>query len=422
MRFGRKTEMAVVILALAVPAAAMADAPARYSFRTGIDLSYVDASGHSAWTEGSVGKLRYDDSNDGIVFSRAFADYELSLADTFKVHGTVEACDDDLGSALDFTQAYVEWRPVPRSGNRYRLKLGAFYAPASLENISPGWNSPFTISSSAINTWVAEELRTVGAELSVSRRPEMLGGEHIVLLHAAAFTGNDPTGSLLAWKGWSVHDRQSRFGDELPLPPLPQIQPGMMFEAQGPYVEPFREIDDRVGYYVGTEWRMGGRFRITAMHYDNRADPTILDDGQYAWTTKFGHLGAHALLPGDIEMLFQWMTGSTVMGPVMNGAHVVDTEFRSKYLLATKSFDRHRVTIRYDVFEVAEIDAIPQDANAEDGHAWTVSYQFEFSDSLSVAAESLRIKTSRTSWTYYGLSPVLTEKQLQATVRLRFGD
>ncbi len=47
--------------------------------------------------------------------------------------------------------------------------------------------------------------------------------------------------------------------------------------------------------------------------------------------TKFEHIGAHAALPGDWELLFQWMTGSTVMGPVMNGAHVVDTEFDSKY-------------------------------------------------------------------------------------------
>lgn len=33
--------------------------------------------------------------------------------------------------------------------------------------------------------------------------------------------------------------------------------------------------------------------------------------------TKFEHIGAHAALPGDRELLFQWMTGSTVMGPVM---------------------------------------------------------------------------------------------------------
>jgi hypothetical protein len=45
---------------------------------------------------------------------------------------------------------------------------------------------------------------------------------------------------------------------------------------------------------------------------------------------------------GDWDLLFQWMTGSTVVCAVMNGAHDVDTEFDSKYLMLTWSYDRHR--------------------------------------------------------------------------------
>jgi hypothetical protein len=400
----------------------VAEVPDRYRLRTGIDVSYVDAAGHTSWTEGSVGKLRYDDNNDGLVISRAFADYEFQITDTFRVQAALEAYDDDLGAAVDFTEAYVEWRPVPRSGNRYRLKLGAFYPRISMENTLPGWSSPYTMNSSAVNTWVAEELRTVGAELSVSRRPAMFGGNHTISLQGAVFIGNDPAGSLLAWKGWSIHDRQSRFGDELPLPPLPQIQPGMMFEKQDPYVAPFREIDDRTGYYVNGEWQVGQRLRVRAMHYDNRADPTILDDGQYAWTTEFEHIGAHAVLPGDWELLFQWMTGSTVMGPVINGAHAVDTEFDSKYLMLTKGFDRHRFSVRYDKFEVTQNDQTPEDSNPADGHGWTIAYFFDYSDTLAFGAESLNIKTDHCGWAYYGLDPVRTEEQLQLSVQLRFGN
>jgi hypothetical protein len=79
-------------------------------------------------------------------------------------------------------------------------------------------------------------------------------GESTSIINFAAIVGNDPAGSLLTWKGWSVHDRQSRFSDDLPLAPLPQIQPGMMFGAQDPYVEPFQEIDDEPGFYVNAEW------------------------------------------------------------------------------------------------------------------------------------------------------------------------
>jgi hypothetical protein len=412
----------VILTAIVALPAGAAEAPDRYKLRTGIDVSYVDASGYPSWTEGSVGKLRYDDNNDGLMFSRAFADYAFQIADTFKAHASVAAYADDIGSAVDFTEAYLEWRPIPRSENRYRLKVGAFYPRISLENVEAGWSSPYTMSSSAINTWVAEEVRTVGAELTVSRRPAMFGGAHTISLQGAVFVGNDPTGSLLAWKGWSAHDRQSRFGDELPLPPLPQIQPGMMFEAQDPYVEPFQEVDDEVGFYLTGEWQFGNQLRIRAMHYDNRAIPTALEGGQYAWTTKFEHIGAQYSFANGWDLLFQWMTGSTVMGPVMNGAHVVDVEFNSQYLMLSKAFERHRVSARYDKFEVTQNDQTPEDNNPEDGHIWTVAYFYNFSDNLTFGAESLFIKTHHCGWEYYGLEPTLTEKQYQITARFRFGN
>ncbi len=415
------TLIVAIFSVLAAYTAKASDAPDRYRLRTGIDVSYIDSSGHTSWTEGFVGKLRYDDNNEGLMFSRAFADYEFQIVDTLKAHAAVEAYSDDIGSTVDFTEAYLEWRPVPRSENRYRLKLGAFYPRISLENVAAGWSSPYSISSSAINTWVAEELRTVGAELSVSRRPSLFGGAHSISLQGAFFFGNDPTGSLLAWKGWSVHDRQSRFGDELPLPPLPQIQPGMMFEAQDPYVAPFREIDGRAGYYVSGEWRFNQQLLIRAMHYDNRADPTVLEDGQYAWATKFEHIGVHVALPGDWELLFQWMTGSAVMDAVMNGVHDVDTEFDSKYLMLTRTYGGHRLSARYDKFEVTQNDETPEDNNPEDGHVWTFAYLYEFSDKVSFGAESLSIKTEHGGWQYYGLDPTKTEKQLQLSLRLRFG-
>lgn len=412
----------VIFSIFAAVSAAAAETPDRYKLHTGIDVSYVDASGYQSWTEGFVGKLRYDDNNDGLMFSRAFAEYEYQITDTFNAHAAVEAYDDDIGSTVDFTEAYVEWRPVPQSENRYRLKVGAFYPRISLENVAAGWSSPYTMSSSAINTWVAEELRTIGAELTWSRRPAMLGGAHTIILQGAFFVGNDPTGSLLAWKGWSAHDRQSRFGDELPLPPLPLIQPGELFEAQDPYVAPFREVDNEVGFYVNGEWQFGSRLRVRAMHYDNRAVPTEIDDGQYAWTTKFEHIGAQYSLADGWDLLFQWMSGSTVMGPVVNGAHLVDVEFDSKYLMLTKAYERHRFSMRYDKFDVTQNDDTDDDNNSEDGHIWTFAYFYDFSDKISFGAESLVIKTHRCGLRYYNIATTVTEKQLQFTARLRFGN
>lgn len=398
-----------------------AEKPARYALRIDADISYVDTSGLPSWAEGFVGKLRYDDETDGLVLSRAFVDYSLRLTDTVQANVALEIYDDDLGAVADFTEAYLEWRVLPRSANRYRFKLGAFYPRISLENSGASWSSPYTLSSSAINTWVAEELRTFGVELAVSRRPEMFGGTHTFSAQGAVFWNNDPAGSLLAWKGWSVHDRQSRFGDELPLAPLPQIQPGRMFEAQDPYVAPFREVDDRAGYYLNGEWRFANFFLLRAMHYDNGGDPTVLENGQYAWATKFDHIGLRMALPADISLIFQWMRGSTDMGPVIDGARAVDVDYDSNFVLLSRAFGKHRFSARYDHFEVSQNDQTVEDNNQENGHAWTVSYQFDYSDHATVAVEWLQIKTHRCGWSYYGIDTDATERQLQFTLKLRFG-
>lgn len=398
-----------------------ADEPTRHSIATGVDLSYVDTNGVPSWTDGFVGKLRYDDSSNGFTVSRGFLDYRYRLADTLDARVAAEGYDDDIGAVADLTEAYLEWRPLPKSGTRYRLKLGAFYPQLSFENVEPGWSSPYTVSSSAINTWIAEEIRTVGAELSVSRRPESLGGRHTFGAQAAIFYANDPAGALLAWKGWSVHDRQTRFGDELPLPPLPVLQPGRPIERQDPFVAPFMEIDGRAGFYVSGEWRAGKRVAIRGMVYDNRGDPEAFEDGQYAWRTKFTHLGTQVALPGDVGLIAQWMRGSTVMGARVGNAYLVDTEFHSYFALLTRRFDKHRLSVRYDRFEVTQNDTTPEDNNPESGHAWTLAYQYRANKTVQLAAEWLSIKTHHCGWVYYGISPTATEQQLQLSVQLRFG-
>lgn len=395
-----------------------ADIADGHKVEIGVEFGYLKMSGHTSWTEGFVGKLRYD--SDGAVFNRAYLDYSGRIADTLVAHVVLEGYDDDLGNAIDFTQAYVEWRPVPGTPTRYRLKLGAFYPRISLENNDPGWSNSYLLNSSAINTWVAEELRPVGAELTVSRRPVSLGGAHEFSINTAVFRGNDPAGSLLAWKGWSIHDRQTRFGDKLPLPPLPLIQPGRLFEAQDPYVMPFREVDNKVGYYINGEWKYGQRFLLRIMHYDNSAKPTKIVGGQYGWTTKFEHIGIRATLPGEILLVAQWMFGSTVMGPATDGIHAVDTEFDSQFILLTRRIDKHRLSVRYDRFEVTQNDSTPEDNNPENGHAWTAGYRYQFSDKVGLAGEWLSIKTHHCGWVYYGIDPTKTERQLQLTVKLSF--
>lgn len=394
--------------------------PALYQLHAGVDLSFVNANGHPSWLEGSAGKLRYDSDNDGLLVSRGFIDYGYRLADTVTASINAEVYLEDFSSTLGLTEAYLAWRPLPKSANRYQLKLGAFYPRVSLENTDHGWSSPYTLSSSAINTWVGEELRAYGAEFAISRRPESLGGMQKFSLHASMFYNNDTAGGLIAWKGWSVHDRQSRLGDEVPLPPIPMIQPGMWFAAQDPFITPILEIDDTYGYYLDAEWSVNNRFLLRATHYDNRTDPHGYEDGQFAWETSFNQLGVKATLPGDIGLITQWMDGYTVWGRLTNGIYAVDVGFESHFVLLTRAFDRHRISARYDHFEISERDSTPLDENSENGHAWTLSYRYEFGPNFTLAAEWLEIFSDRPAWAYFGLSERKSEQQLQLTLRVSF--
>jgi hypothetical protein len=107
------------------------------------------------------------------------------------------------------SEAFIDWRPIPTSSNQQQVRFGAFYPPFSLENTDLGWSSPFTYSYSAINTWLGEEVRPIGAEWSLRRRLGFAGSPHELRVFASAFYGNDPAGTFLFWRGWSLHDRQN---------------------------------------------------------------------------------------------------------------------------------------------------------------------------------------------------------------------
>ena len=413
----------VATVLLALPASGvLADVENdRHSFNFQVDLNAVATSSTlSSWLNGSVGKLRYDDSNDGLTASRWLAEYRGRLTPTLSAYAALDY-QNDGSDGLDFTEAFLTWRPIPQSRNRHQWKFGAFYPRLSLENTGPGWSSPFTISSSAINTWIAEEIRAFGAEWSMQRQLGAVGSPHQLGLFASAYYGNDPGGSLLAWKGWSVHDRQSRFNDKLPLPPLPQIQPGGMFEQQSPWVEPFKEIDHDPGYYAGVEWRYSQRALVRFTRYDNRADPEILDSGQYGWINRFDHLAVQLSLPWELGLIAQWMKGETAMGPVVNGARVVDTDYRSHFVLLTRVQRGHRATIRYDNFDLTQNDRTPHDNNPDSGHAWTLAYRFEPSARWSVGVEWMAITTHHCGWAYYGFEPDATESQLHIQASFSLG-
>jgi hypothetical protein len=414
-----KRSWPAVSLAATLTASAVAAQSDRHEFYFDASAGYVSASTDLApWTEGGFSKLRYTD--DGVEAFRLFGEYHGRITPTLRARVVMDYVDDASGG-LDFTEAVLDWRPIPRSRNQHQLRFGAFYPSLSLENGDRGWESPFTYSYSAINTWIGEEIRPFGAEWSLRRRLEGFRSNHELRAFAAAFYGNDPAGTLLFWRGWALHDRQTRFNDELTLAPLP-------FTTAPQKLKPLREIDHRAGYYGGVEWRFARRALVQLARYDNRADPYAFSDGQWGWGTDFNHLAVQISLPAEIGLVAQWMDGATEWlsaalpdGTRLPTSDYVHDDFESRFVLLTRKLGAsHRLALRYDTFAIERPAAVPV-LNSDGGHAWTLSYRVEPSERWSGGIEWLRVESRRDLLPLFYSTPAAhTEDQLRLELSYRF--
>ena len=418
------TRAAVAAALVTLAGAALAqEASDRNRFELEIDASYVAAdSPFNSWTEGGLGKLRYSESNDGLKSTRLLALYRGRIAETLSAT-VIADYQDDASSGVDVTEAYMDWRPIPKSANQQQVRFGAFYPPFSLENAELGWQSPFTYSYSAVNTWLGEEIRPIGIEWSLHRHLGFAGSPHELRVFASAFYGNDPAGTLLFWRGWSLHDRQTRLDDKLPMPPHPIWDyTGAVVGYYDQTVEPVAETDHEPGAYAGLEWRYARRVLVQLARYENRADPYSFSGGQWGWDTEFTHLGVQVSLPGQLGLVAQWLEGKTywVQGAGTNGtltpfASLVGDAFSGKFLLLTRLVNgSHRVSLRYDAFDMHREQGQPA-IESDHGDAWTLAYRYEHSAHWSGGVEWLRIASSREPWEYYYAAP---EDAVETSVRL----
>ena len=421
----------IALVFLVLPATARAAAPDaapdddRHVLEGALDISAIHVSSpFTTWLDEGEGKLRFDESDTTLQFSRAFLEYRGRLTSTIVAHGVLNI-QDTKEKILDATEAYLEWRPVPSTPWRVRSRLGAFYPKLSLENVDAGWSSPYGLSASAINTWIGEELRTFGAEVRVSRALSQLPLTPEVSFEGAIFYRNDPTGALLTRRGWAIHDRQTGITSALPLPVVSAIEPWIPVPRDSGRFKPFEEIDHRPGFYAGAEWRMGESFRLKYFHYDNHGDPEARDGLDYAWQTRFDHLGLQFTLPGDVGVIYQWLDGFTRMGPDLGPWHVWDSDFDARFLLLTRAFGRHRLSARYDNFDVQPYNDPDQYTNRDHGYAWTASYLFDWSKHIRLGAEYLAIATEhcdtdQCAWVFSGLPRTTRQNQVQLSLRWQF--
>ncbi len=374
--------------------------------------SLVDAS--RSWLDQGMGKLR--DGKSNVRISQAMLRVDGDWTDSISAAMVLNAADD-RPHLLDVNEAFLSWNPVPSGPWKTRVKAGAFFPVTSVEidYDSVGWTPTRTLSSSAINSWIGEELRTKGLELTMQRSGRQDGSPHDLGFALGIYSANDETGTLLAWRGWTVSDRITGLTEPLMLPDLPIYRPTGRIFRQRRTIHPFRDIDGRLGYYASANYGYGGWFELAAMHYDNRADPLVVKDGQYAWTTRFNHLSMKLRPHGQWEVLAQAMSGSTTMGP-----NAVNVQFRSWFVLASHPVGSGALTARLDYFNAGETDRNPLDPNTEHGRSLALAYGHPLRPGLSLVTELLAVQSDRPGRSQIGDTPRQNERSLSTALRWQF--
>jgi len=381
-------------------------------YRGIVELQVFDNSSSKNWYTGGFAKLRYDEDSVPIQLGKAALHVDLRLTDTLWVR-TLSTAYTEPKLDPNLIEAYLNYRPVPRGSFRFRAKAGAFHLPVSAENKGIAWNSLYSTTPSVINTWVGEELRVIGTELELAWPGRPRQSAHDFSLTAGAFGFNDGAATIIAYRGWSSHDRQTGLGDKLRL--IPQ------FPGQIRQFNPFREIDDRVGYYLGGAWAYMQKLEVNLMHYDNRAEPTAIRNRQIAWQTRFNHISAQLELPHDLRLIGQYMIGDSFIDNKVTGFSS-DIDYQAWFVLLSRLTGAHRYSLRYEEFDVDDLDRFKATVHNSDetGNSWMLAYRYQLNKQLQLGAEWLRIRSARDARTVIEGISAETEKQLLFNITYRF--
>lgn len=409
------TKLHGLLLALGLFASVAQAQEDAHTFTGQLDLRLVSSDGLRSFTRGGFGLTRFDEDHEGLQLGRAFVEYRGRLTDTLNARVIAGTYGDGDKNPLDLTEAFLEWRPWPSEGWRWRVRAGAFYPPVSLENGARGWDSAYALSSSAINAWLGEEIRAIGAEVNATWMGTRLGHAMDVSLVGGVFGWNDPAGVLIFQRGWGLHDRQTGlFGG------LPNLFPQGTLRPQ---LELFHEIDRRAGFYAGGQidypnaW---GSLRVRGLRYDNRGDPAVRNRYEAAWLTRFNSFGLEFQLPQQWTLVGQWMKGDTSVGPSADGRGLLIADYDAYFALLSRNFGKHRITARYDIFYTEMARGWLMFDGYQDGEAIALAYTYSYDEHWQAVTEFLRIDSELRQRQSAGLAAHAVEKTLQMALRYTF--
>src|SRR6185503_8621149 len=153
----------------------------------------------TSWLDGGFGKLRYG-GDSGETKARgqiASADLAWKPQFSFNLSGLVSVTHQaGQSSDVDLNEAFLSYRSGP-APTRFSARAGAFWPPISEEHGGSTWQVTDSITPSAVNSWVSEEVKVLAFEGKLEHR----FADQQLALTAAVFKHDDMAGTLLSYRG-----------------------------------------------------------------------------------------------------------------------------------------------------------------------------------------------------------------------------
>jgi cytosine/adenosine deaminase-related metal-dependent hydrolase len=383
-----------------------------------LDGRFVAADGHRSWSTGDgLSKSRFSGAADGGMKVDAVpveADLIWQPRFTNTLTGNVSGgWQRDQEHPVDMYEAFLTWLPERKGNFGISLKGGLYWPEISLEHATGGaWSTVYTITPSAINSWVGEEVKVVGGEATLYATI----GKQEFSATGGLFGFNDTSGTLLSFRGWSLSDAKATAFGHFPLPPLNTF----MQRAQEDQTRSALEIDHRVGWYGRFEWKASEPVAVNFFYYDNRGNPEAVNHNlQWGWRTRFANLGLSADLGPNTRLLMQGMIGTTQMGFKTGGVVWVNTKYRSAYALVSQTVGTGAISGRVEIFDTRERGSQMSPRESEDGWAVTLAGRMPITGWLTGFVEGMHIRSDRGRRADLGIPATENQNVLQISLRAR---
>jgi hypothetical protein len=104
----------------------------------------------------------------------------------------------------------------------------------------------------------------------------------------------------------------------------------------------------------------------------------------------------------------------------MGAKRGVDNRFYSHFILLSHKLALHRLSIRYDYFEVTDKDDWAFDPNASHGEGITATWRYQLNQQWQLGAEASALRSQADNRPLMGLSPRISQQQIALNAQWRF--